>query len=35
LVDEIYRALEQNDDLPATWRRAKHMEFRKVFGPRP
>jgi hypothetical protein len=35
LVDEIYRALEQNDDLTATWRRAKHMEFRKVFGPRP
>lgn len=33
LVQEIYVALEQNDDLSATWRQAKHTHFRKVFGP--
>ncbi|MGD9659789.1 MAG: hypothetical protein AB7U63_00810 [Porticoccaceae bacterium] len=33
LVEEIYVALEANEDLPAKWRAAKHTEFKKVFGP--
>ena len=33
LVREIYDALECNNDLPRTWRDAKHNTFKKVFGP--
>jgi hypothetical protein len=35
LVREIYAALENNGDLPRTWREAKHTAFKKLFGPRP
>jgi hypothetical protein len=35
LIREIYTALENNDDLPRTWREAKHNEFKKLFGPAP
>lgn len=35
LVREIYAALENNGDLPRTWREAKHTEFKKLFGPKP
>jgi len=35
LVREIYTALENNDDLPRSWREAKHSEFKKLFGPKP
>lgn len=35
LIREIYAALERNDDLPATWREARHVAFIKVFGPAP
>jgi hypothetical protein len=35
LVREIYDALEGNDDMTETWRRAKHQEFLKIFGPAP
>ena len=31
-VREIYQALENNRDLTNTWRDAKHVEFKKVFG---
>ena len=31
-VREIYEALENNRDLTNTWRDAKHVEFKKVFG---
>ncbi len=31
-VREIFVALENNDDLPATWRAVKHTEFKKLFG---
>ncbi len=31
-VRDIYTALENNDDLPHSWREAKHTEFKKVFG---
>ncbi|MBK6742464.1 MAG: hypothetical protein IPG66_05590 [Hydrogenophilales bacterium] len=34
-VREIYTALENNDDLPRTWRDAKHTAFKKLFGPKP
>lgn len=34
-VREIYEALENNGDLPATWRAAKHTAFQKIFGPEP
>ena len=34
-VREIYDALEANDDLPRTWREARHTAFRKIFGPPP
>jgi hypothetical protein len=33
LVREIYEALENNDDLPQSWRAAKHAAFKKIFGP--
>lgn len=33
LIRDIYGALERNGDLTATWRRAKHTEFVKIFGP--
>ena len=32
LIREIFDALEVNDDLPKSWRDAKHTVFRKVFG---
>lgn len=35
LVREIYEALENNDDLPHSWRAAKHSAFKKIFGPAP
>ncbi len=35
LVREIYEALENNDDLPKSWRVAKHAAFKKIFGPEP
>jgi hypothetical protein len=35
LVRQIYTAMDANDDLPATWRAAKHTAFRKVFGAAP
>ncbi|MHB8744258.1 MAG: hypothetical protein ACYC9L_14190 [Sulfuricaulis sp.] len=35
VVREIYEALETNDDLPRTWREARHTAFRKIFGPPP
>lgn len=35
LVIEIYEALETNGDLPKTWRDAKHVIFKKVFGSKP
>lgn len=35
LVREIYEALENNDDLPQSWRAAKHTAFKKLFGPAP
>lgn len=33
LIMAIYEALELNNDLPRTWREAKHKSFRKIFGP--
>jgi hypothetical protein len=33
LIRDIYEALERNGDLTATWRKAKHATFAKVFGP--
>lgn len=35
LVREIYGALENNDDLPQSWRAAKHTSFKKIFGLAP
>lgn len=35
LVQEIYAALEVNNDLPASWVAAKHTLFQKVFGKTP
>lgn len=35
LIREIFTALENNDDLPRTWREAKHTEFKKLFGAKP
>lgn len=35
LVQEIYQALEENGDLPHTWRNVKHIAFKKIFGPDP
>ena len=35
LVREIYEALENNDDLPKSWRVAKHAAFKQIFGPEP
>jgi hypothetical protein len=32
LIREIFDALELNNDLPKSWREAKHTVFRKVFG---
>lgn len=34
-VREIYEALENNEDLPQSWRIAKHTSFKKIFGPVP
>ena len=34
-VREIYDALENNDDLPQSWRAAKHAAFKKIFWPAP
>lgn len=33
LVRDIYAALENNNDLPRTWRDARHTAFIKIFGP--
>lgn len=35
LVREIYEAVENNNDLPNSWRVAKHTAFKKIFGPAP
>lgn len=35
LVSEIYEALENNGDLPRTWREVKHTTFKKIFGTKP
>lgn len=35
LVREIYEAVENNSDLPDSWRAAKHTVFKKIFGPAP
>jgi len=35
MVKEIYDALEANGDLPATWRKARHVKFSRVFGRSP
>lgn len=32
LVREIFKALENNDDLPRTWQEVKHTAFKKLFG---
>lgn len=32
LVKQIFDALEANDDLPASWRRTRHIKFPKIFG---
>ena len=32
LVKQIFDALEANDDLPASWRKAQHIKFPKIFG---
>jgi hypothetical protein len=34
-VRDIYEAVENNSDLPGSWRAAKHTAFKKVFGPAP
>ncbi len=34
-IREIFTALEANDDLPRTWREARHTVFHKIFGPLP
>ncbi|MDH5546813.1 MAG: hypothetical protein OEZ43_14570 [Gammaproteobacteria bacterium] len=33
LVSDIYDALENNGDLPKSWRNVKHTAFKKIFGP--
>lgn len=33
LVLEIFEALENNNDLPSSWRTVKHTSFKKIFGP--
>lgn len=33
LVRDIYDAIETNNDLPRTWKEAKHTIFKKIFGP--
>jgi len=35
LVKEIYEALENNNDLPRTWREVRHTVYKKIFGPQP
>lgn len=35
LLREIYDALERNSDMTETWRRAKHEDFARIFGPEP
>lgn len=35
LVKEIYEAIENNGDLPAKWKEAKHTTFSKIFGKQP
>ena len=34
LIRDIYAALERNGDLTATWLKAKHTEFIRIFGSR-
>jgi len=33
LIREIFTALENNGDLPQTWKEVKHTAFKKLFGP--
>ena len=35
LVRDIYDALERNEDMTDTWRKAKHDEFARIFGSKP
>lgn len=35
LVRDIYDALERNGDMTETWRKAKHEDFARIFGPKP
>lgn len=35
LIREIFEALEASNDLPKSWREAKHTVFLKIFGPKP
>lgn len=35
LIREIYEALENNADAPATWQAVKHTVFGRIFGPKP
>jgi predicted nucleic acid-binding protein len=35
LIQDIYQALETNDDLTATWKEARHTTFWKIFGKAP
>ncbi len=35
LIRDIYDALERNSDMTDTWRKAKHTEFMRLFGPGP
>lgn len=35
LVRDIFKALETNNDLPISWKDARHTTFRKIFGAHP
>lgn len=35
LVQDIYEALERNDDLTQSWAQVKHTEFARIFGSAP
>ncbi len=35
LVRDIFDALERNGDMTETWRKAKHEDFARIFGPKP
>lgn len=32
LIRDIYEALDSNNDLTNAWKRAKHIEFARIFG---